>query len=74
MIFLIFKWSSQTPFGEPQSVILQKMETLVWEEQYDHCIFFKNSGFIFRILIIFFILRLVSNTAYQIVQKSDEDV
>lgn len=41
MIFFIFKWSSQTPFGEPQSVILQKMETLVWEEQYDHCIFSK---------------------------------
>lgn len=42
MIFFIFKWSSQTPFGEPQSVILQKMETLVWEEQYDHCIFFSK--------------------------------
>lgn len=74
MIFLIFKWSSQTPFGEPQSVILQKngnpcLGGAVWS-----LYFFKNSGFNFRILIILFILRLVSNTAYQIVQKSDEDV
>lgn len=74
MIFFIFKWSSQTPFGEPQSVIYKKWKPLFGRSSMITVFFFKNSGFNFRILIIFFILRLVSNTAYQIVQKSDEDV